>query len=104
MKSTFELHFSIGQVGLIFGMGDTWVRERVNAGDFGEVLDLNGSVRIPASGIKDYADSHKRVYSIEIKARNKGELRRKMRKPEAGRLDGWKPIVAEGGPGEDAAS
>lgn len=76
----FEMYYSIGQVALAFQMSERWVRDRINAGDFGAgVLDLNGDIRIPASGLNDYANQHKRVYSEPIKARNRAELLRKVR-------------------------
>jgi len=87
-----EMYYSIGQVALAFQMSERWVRDRVNAGDFGcGVLDLNGDIRIPASGLNEYAAAHTRVYSEPIKARNRGELLRKVRA-----ADGSEEVQASG--------
>jgi len=79
-----ECYYTVQEVSLLLRFSERWVRERINEGAFGAgVRDINGDLRIPASGINAFLDSKPRFYDPGIKARNLGELRRKIPKQNA---------------------
>jgi len=43
-----------------------------------EPMEIAGEIRIPASGINHYAATHPYTYNLGVKARNRGELMRKI--------------------------
>jgi len=79
--SLLEMYYTINEVATLLRFSDRWVRDRINDGSFGDgVRDINGDLRIPASGVNAFLSLHPRQYDLGIKARNLGELRRKLAK------------------------
>lgn len=102
--SLFDKYYSVSSVAYHLEMSKVWVLRRLKEGAFGSgVLDLDGDLRIPVSGLNAFLESHRRVYSEAISARNKAELRRKLAGRAAaapGDEAGFVPVLAEGVPVE----
>lgn len=75
-----ELYYKVSELALLLRFSESWVRERIQAGDFGECLDIDGDLRIPASGVNAFLAQKPYQYSPGVKARNRGELMRKLAK------------------------
>jgi len=74
-----ELYYKVEEVAFLLRFSNKWVRERMNAGEFGAgVVDVRGDVRIPASGVNRFLAQHQRVYDIEVRRTNAGRLRRQL--------------------------
>lgn len=64
-ERAIEMHYSPEQVSLLLGMSSRWVRDRIQAGDFGDpaqdgpVLLGGTDWRIPASGLNRYLDAQR---------------------------------------------
>ena len=75
-----ESHAPVAALAVMFGRSVEFVRDRVKAGEFGpRCVVLGGEVRVPASGVAFFADSHQAPTVEEFRARNEAELRRKLR-------------------------
>ena len=73
-----EMHYSVAEVALLLRFTPQWVRERAKAGAFGRCFDIDGDIRVPASGVNEFLESHPLGAPPGVKARNEGELRRKL--------------------------
>ena len=81
-----ELYFSVPELSMLLKRSEDWVRKQVKASEFGplgNILSLDGDLRIPASGVNFFTERHTLEYDPGIKARNLAELRRRMKKEEA---------------------
>lgn len=89
-----ELYYSVSELAFLLRFSDTTIRKRIKAGDFsppGEdhkpdfsnVIDIDGDLRVPASGVNWFLDQHPLKYDSGIRARNAAELRRKMKREDA---------------------
>lgn len=78
---------------------DTFIRKKVKGGEFspagadGEpdltnIIDVDGDLRVPASGVNLFLRRYSLRYDAGVKARNAGELRRKL-----GRVQTFGPEV-----------
>ena len=80
-----EMHYTVGEVSLLLRMSERWVRDRIQAGEFGDtatdgpVLIGGTDWRIPASGINRYLAGQRPLPSPGVPARNRRELRAKAR-------------------------
>jgi hypothetical protein len=79
--------YSVGTLSFLLELAESTIRRRIQAGDFGPetgepitdyVLDLDGDLRVSTRGYFWYVSRHPYRYDAEIKARNAGELRRKL--------------------------
>ena len=82
-----EKYYSPSELSGLIGFAEKFWRERAKAGEFtlvidGEVvcqpLDISGELRIPATAVNAYLVKHPYRYDAGVKARNAGELRRKL--------------------------
>lgn len=87
-----EKYYSPGDLSCLLGFADKFWRERAKAGEFtlsieGEIvcqpLEIAGELRIPATAVNAYLVRHPYRYDAGVKARNAGELRRKLAEPVA---------------------
>jgi hypothetical protein len=78
-QTVLELYYTVDDVALLLRFGRKWVRQRLDAGDFGQgVLDIRGDIRIPASGVNAFITRHHRVYDLQIRMANTGRMRRQL--------------------------
>lgn len=89
-----EKYFSPRELCYLLGFADKFWRERAQAGDFTlttaddrgnqvtvcEPLEIAGELRIPQTGVNAWLARHPYRYDAGIRARNAGELRRKLAK------------------------
>lgn len=83
MTRVVELYYTVRDLCCLLRYSDTWVKQRIKAGDFGDgVLDVSGDYRVPASGVNAFLDRYKFTGAIPVgtAARTQGELLRKMRR------------------------
>lgn len=82
-----EKYYSPLELSLQVGFGKQFWRERCQSGDLtltvddvviAEPLEISGELLIPASAVNAFLARHKYQYDAGIKARNKGELMRKL--------------------------
>jgi len=84
-----EKYYSARELSFLLGFDEKWWRERAKAGEFTiqlegheaplcQVVELGGELRIPATAVNHYLAQHPYRYDAGVKARNKGELRRKL--------------------------
>lgn len=92
MTAVVELFYSVRELSFLLRFSESTIRRRIRDGDFsppGEdgapdlanILDVDGDLRIPASGVIFFQRQHALVWNAGVKARNLGELRRKLRSP-----------------------
>ena len=55
-QRVLEKFYSVGDVAALLGFKRAWVMGRVARGDFGPCVDLDGDMRIPASGVNAYLE------------------------------------------------
>lgn len=86
-----EKFYSPRELSYQLGFGERFWRERCQAGDFtlriddvviAEPLEIAGELRIPASAVNAWLAKHLYRYDAGVKARNAGELRRKLASQE----------------------
>lgn len=102
-----EAYYSANDLAALWRFGAQKILAMVKAGDFtlrnaqgvvvAEPMEVAGEVRIPASAINDYAVRHPYRYTDEIKARNKGELLRKLQGGASARVTGDAAAQVNGG-------
>lgn len=84
-----ELYYSISELCFLLRFSDSTIRKRVKDGDFstpGEdglpdrsnILDVQGDLRVPASGVNWFLSQNALRSDPGTKARNKAELARKL--------------------------
>ncbi len=76
-----ELYYSVRELAFLLRFSETTIRKWIREDQFGpkeRILDVAGDIRVPASGVQAFAESHAFVYDHGVKARNKAELRRKL--------------------------
>ena len=88
-----EKYYSARELGVLLGFSKDFFADLAKAGEFTltvadqvviQPLELGGELRIPASAVNAWLARHPYRYDAGIKARNAGELRRKLRKePDA---------------------
>jgi hypothetical protein len=92
-----ELYYSIADLSTLLRFAEKTLRAKIKAGDFsppgangepdlGNILEISGELRVPASGVNHFLDRHRLVYDVGVKARNLGELRRKLGKVQTSGL------------------
>lgn len=86
-----EKYYSPSELSCLIGFADKFWRERAKAGEFTltiddevvcQPLEIGGELRIPATAVNAYLVKHPYRYDAGIKARNAGELRRKLAEKE----------------------
>lgn len=93
IPKVIEKHYSPRELSFLLGFDERWWRERAQAGELtvrddagnviSEPLELAGQLRIPASAANAYLARHPYVYDAGVKARNRGELQRKLGRGES---------------------
>lgn len=78
MTRAVEKYYSVGEVALLLGFSEKWVRTKISSGVFPGTVDCEGDIRVPASDVNAYLDSHRVFEPTPISARSEGELRRKL--------------------------
>ena len=82
-----EKYYSPKELSTLLGFSAGFFRDRAQAGDFTlavngavvcEPLEIAGELRIPASAVNAWLALHPYRYDAGIKARNAGELRRRI--------------------------
>jgi hypothetical protein len=83
-----EKYYSPAEMALLLSMSEHWIRLRCQDGTFvvrvadeiiSQPIVVAGEIRIPASAINAWIAQHPYVYDSGIKARNRGELARRLR-------------------------
>lgn len=80
-----QLWYSIGKLAFMYEFSEATVRRWVKAGKFGAlsdtryVLDLDGDIRVSGLGCACFEAAHPLVYDNTVRARNAGELRRRLK-------------------------
>lgn len=93
-SSVVELYYSISELCCIYRFSDKTVRDWVKSGRFSppgpdekpdltNILDIGGDLRVPASGCLYFQANHPLKYDLGIRARNAGEMRRKIKQKES---------------------
>jgi hypothetical protein len=86
-----EAYYTPGHAAALLQFNERKIRDMAKAGDFtvkdgeevlAEPFECAGEIRIPASGINHYIRTHPLRYDEVIKARNRGELMRKIKQQE----------------------
>ena len=92
IPNVIEKYYSVRELTFLLGFSERFWRERAQAGDLvwrvadrvvSQPLELAGELRVPASAVNAYLAAHPYRYDAGVKARNLGELRRKLGKQEA---------------------
>lgn len=99
-----EAFYTVAHVCALLQVSRDWLDERMRAGEFGTIVDLNAGggrpeIRIPASGINEYLATHEYQPAKAVVARSKGELRRKAleRARDGGRWVPREPMILHAG-------
>jgi hypothetical protein len=83
MSHVVEMHYTVKEIATLIRKGEHWVRAAMKSGEFGaDVFYIKGDYVAAASGVNAFLDRH-RLQTMGVKARNEGELRRKMAAPLA---------------------
>lgn len=94
-----ELYYTIGDLCVLLRFGPTAIRQKIKAGEFsppgadgkpdlGNILNVGGKdIRVPASGVNFWMDKHRMGAVSPVKARNRGELVRKIRQGQTSGLE-----------------
>lgn len=94
-----EKYYSARELSFLLGFDEKFWRQRAKDGEFTltqdahpdqapvivcQPLEIAGEVRIPATAVNAYLARHPYRYDAGVKARNAGELRRKLASVPAG--------------------
>lgn len=93
MPRVVELYYTVAELAFLLRFSEPTIRQRIRDGkfsppgengapDFSNIKDLEGDLRIPASGVNWYLSQHPFKYDLGVKAVNTAELRRRIRKKE----------------------
>jgi len=91
MSRFLEPYYSIPRVAWMFELGESTVRRKWKAGEFGPITNclLDGNmVRIPHSGLLHYVHNHQikdvaqRRLDDQVKGRTLGEARRRLKEQQ----------------------
>lgn len=87
-----ELYYSITELTFLLRFSDSTIRQWIKAGrfsppsemssgqpDFSNILDVQGDIRVPASGVQWFIQNNPLRRDPGTKARNKAELMRKLK-------------------------
>jgi|GEM_PF-1253740 len=85
-----ELFYSVSELAILLRFSDATVRRWVKEGrfsppgedgkaDLSNCLEIGQDIRVPASGVQFFCAHNPLKYDLGIKARNKGELIRKLK-------------------------
>lgn len=88
LPQVVEAYYSPADLSALWRFGPAKIRTMAKSGDFtvrdaagaivAEPMEVAGELRIPASGVNQYARSHALSVIHGVKARSKGELLRKI--------------------------
>lgn len=84
-RRAVEKFYTVAEVALLLSFSDRWVRDRCRAGEFPNVISIDGDVRIPAGDVNALLEASRRE-DLGVLARSKGELLRRVRN-QRGRFD-----------------
>jgi hypothetical protein len=83
-----EKYYSPRELSVLLGFSPDFFRDEAKAGSFTltvdgsvvcEAVEIGGELRIPATAVNAWLVAHPYRYDAGVKARNAGELRRKLR-------------------------
>lgn len=81
LVGVLELYYSVRELAFLLRFGETTIRRWLKEKQFGPldlVLDVAGDIRVPASGVNEFTKAHPLKYDLGVRARNRGELLRKL--------------------------
>jgi hypothetical protein len=90
-NKVLEKFYSLKDLGYQLGFSERFFADRCKAGDFtlaidgvviAEPMEVSGEIRVPASAVNAWVAKHPYKYDAGVKARNKGELMRKLASTE----------------------
>lgn len=88
LPTVVEAYYTPQDLAALWRFNQRKIRDLAKAGEFtvkdaagqivAEPMEIAGELRIPASAVNAYAKAHPLVYNEGIKARNRGELLRRI--------------------------